>query len=58
MKVNKYLQHILKKNSNKPTLKESLDFVLDEKEAALNTYLFLIEKRLKLKKKIMVSCNL
>lgn len=51
MKVNKYLQHILKKVSNKPTLKEGLEFVVNDKEEKLTTYLFLVQKRLKLQKK-------
>jgi hypothetical protein len=48
MEVNKYLQHIIRKNSNKHNLQDCLHQIDMKKQEDIRTYLFLIEKRLQL----------
>jgi hypothetical protein len=46
--INKYLQHILRKNNKGDTLQNCLDNIDAKKEQDLKTYLYLIQKRLQL----------
>lgn len=46
--INKYLQHILRKNNKGETLQDCLQNIEDAKMQELKTYLYLIEKRLDL----------
>jgi hypothetical protein len=47
--INKYLQHILRKNNKTGTLQECLDQHELAKKEDLKTYLYLIQKRLDIK---------
>ena len=49
--INKYLQHILRKNNKSGSLQECLDEIQVVKQEELKTYLYLIQKRLNLSKK-------
>lgn len=46
--INKYLQHILRKNNKGETLQDCLRNIEEAKEQELKTYFQLIEKRLDL----------
>lgn len=47
--VNKYLEHILRKANKTRSIPECIEDLRKTKEKELKTYLFLIQKRLKLK---------
>ena len=47
--INKYLQHILRKNNKTGTLQECLNEFEISKKEDLKTYLYLIQKRLNIK---------
>lgn len=47
--INKYLQHILRKNNKTGTLQECLNEHEVAKQEELKTYLYLIQKRLNIK---------
>jgi hypothetical protein len=47
--VNKYLEHILRKANKTRSIPECIEDLRKSKEKELKTYLFLIQKRLKLK---------
>lgn len=44
--INKYLQHILRKNNKGESLQDCLDNIEENKKQELKTYLYLIQKRL------------
>jgi hypothetical protein len=48
MQANKYLQHIIRKNSNKNNVHEALEDIESKKEEDLKTYLLLVQKRLQI----------
>jgi len=47
--INKYLQHILRKNNKTGTLQECLNEHEANKREELKTYLYLVQKRLNIK---------
>ncbi len=48
MQANKYLQHIIRKNSNKNNVQDALADIESKKIEDLKTYLMLVQKRLQL----------
>jgi hypothetical protein len=48
MQVNKYLLHIIRKNNKTDPIAACVSEIHSKKQQALKTYLFLVQKRLKL----------